>query len=221
METNRCKYVFLRAPRLGEQCDNKSETNGFCSLCWIKPNAKIQLEQGYIEPWNFPEPKQTQYFDAMTDRFYSHPVKMAKCGTFSHLCRKISSAELLSETQKFCEESNTEDKSYDIAATAKYIAQLPPRDHEDFLIVVPNRKTVGCQCSMFPVYLHQITNWNLTVDFPVIKDENVTEVEAVRVILWALTCKEFPDEYYTWLGVNKDNMTKEEFNNAVKQKLGL
>lgn len=207
-----CKYVYVQGENQGYQCDGKAIVNGFCNSCKLKKNAKLQLEQGYIKPWKKPE-----------EKIRLEVPSLDGCKTLAELCRSISNLQdFYNSTQDLCKEIDNDDISYDITATVKYLAQLESEkdSNREYKIFVFDRKRVECCCNGCWTPLSYIS-WHAIAQSKVAIYPEVSIDEAVRVIVWILTKTGWPDDYYKWLEVDKNNNTIEEFNNVVRQKLLL
>lgn len=148
--------------------------------------------------------------------------KLAYTVTLHELCKNVNLNELLREAKQYCEDLDNDDISLVIATTANFIAQLQPKSPNHSYacrICVVDKFGVGCQFGMFSIQLCDAGSWNEISTFIVMMCKNITKIEALIAIIWQLTVKGWPDEYYQWLGVDKNNITIENFNNIMKQKL--
>lgn len=221
-----CKYVFVRGPKRGEQCEGKASTNSFCENCRMKPNAKLQFEQGYIKPWSTPKVSDPARIvinsDPTTGISIADTSKLQFACTLRELCQRVPAKDLLEANKDCCEHMKMEDFSLDLTAAAKYIAQLQPRYPSsgfECRICVIDKHAVGCQYGMFSIPLFEAGPWEEVSTFMIKINRTVTEAEALAAIIWQLTCKGWPEEFIEWLDI-KDR-TREETNYILKQKLGL
>jgi hypothetical protein len=223
---DQCKYVYIRGIRKGEQCINTASINGFCSGCWMNPNAKLQLEQGYIKPWVNPKENTDEIVidtDPVTGLSITDTSKLKYVCTLSELCKRVPVKDLLLATENCCRHMNMKDFSLDLTAAAKFISQLSPRFPEcgfECNICVITKYGVRCKFGPFSIAVHQIGSWDVVASSIVNKNPILTDAEALATIIWDLTCKGWDEEYLQWLGIIED-MTRDKCVELIKQKLEL
>lgn len=221
---SRCKYIFVRGPKGGEQCDRPATVDGFCAFC-CKRIAKDFSNTSTTAP--IPSKKLDDIvigYDQSTGLGVADTSKLQFTETFGQLCEKIIARDLLREAENCCRSVGNHDISLDITATGKFIAQLQPKlpsSGFECRICVINKRTVACQYGMFSIPLFEAGPWSEVSTFMIKKNMQVTDAEALAAILWQLTSSGWPDEYYQWLEVDRNNLTLESFHKAVKQKLRL
>ena len=117
-------------------------------------------------------------------------------------------------------------------ATAKYISQFESEEQIDgpeYGIVVINKYVSqghgATHCA--PLFLSK--NWKSLSGYHITKNVEVTDQEALVCILWSLTYKGWPKDYYEWLGMDGiPGETSEEkalklieYTQKIREKTGL
>lgn len=211
MEANvdRCKYVYVRGLKRGQQCLGTIHTKGFCVECLRKYNATLQLEQGYFEPCvkdEIIDPNRGIIIesDPITGFSVADVTKLNYMSTLGELCNRIPAKQLYNEIEKYCQYKKTEEIIIDLTAAAQYIGRLSPKLSDtgfDPIICVIDKYNVGCQYGIFSIQLHQAGSWNHISSFMIKKNSIVTDTEALASIMWHLTYKEWNNDFIEWLDI--------------------
>ncbi len=218
----RCIYIFVRGLRLGYQCTRPAMMGKFCHRCSHKP---YRHKNNILNKTPLPDKPKT----IVKDR----PTELKPTGeSLRNLCKRLSSEDILEEARNRCNETHNQDISYGLLGAAKYISHfeyVEPVDGTECGIVIMDKHMVSSHNRMFTSPLYTIRNWKSLSSYRITKTSQVTDLEGLITILWQLTYKGWPKDYYEWLGMDgvccktlKENVEKHiEYVQKIKEKTGL
>ena len=218
----RCIYIFARGLKRGHQCSRLATEGNFCFRCSRKPHKH---KNNVLNQTPIPDKPETIIKDDTTE--------LKPTGeSLRNLCQRLSSKDILEEARNRCNEMCNQDISYDLLGAAKYIAQfehMEPVDGLEHGIVIMDKHMVASHHKARPVPLYTIQSWKSLSSYRIAKTSRVTDLEGLITILWQLTCRGWPKDYYQWLGMDgirhetpEENATKHiEYIQKIKEKTGL